>query len=193
MRADGHAGNSRRDRRGLVGHRAGRDALADPRREVLADDVEHVRLADEVAGDAGRRCRAGVAREVEQRGRASRRAPTPAGAVTSGELYEHALVEHPAGADGPAVVDVADAVAVGHAHVGHELLAELHRAVEHLDAVHLDAGLVDREDEHGEAAVLGHVPVGAGQAQAPVGPPRAGGPDLRAVERPTRRRRGPRW
>ena len=35
-----------------------------------------------------------------------------------------------------------------------------------------------------EAAVLRHVPVGAGQAQAPVGPPRAGGPDLRAVEDP---------
>ena len=45
-------------------------------------------------------------------------------------------------------------------------------------------GLVDREHEHGEAAVLRHVPVGAGQAQAPVGPPRAGGPDLRAVQHP---------
>ena len=33
-------------------------------------------------------------------------------------------------------------------------------------------------------AVLRHVPVGAGQAQAPVGPPRAGGPHLRAVEDP---------
>ena len=41
------------------------------------------------------------------------------------------------------------------------------RAVDHLDAVHLDARLVDREDEHAEAAVLRHVPVGAGQARAP--------------------------
>ena len=45
-------------------------------------------------------------------------------------------------------------------------------------------GLVDREHEHGEAAVLRHVPVGAGQAQAPVRPPGAGGPDLRPVEHP---------
>ena len=35
-----------------------------------------------------------------------------------------------------------------------------------------------------EAAVLGHVPVGARQDQTPVGPPRAGRPDLRPVEHP---------
>ena len=40
------------------------------------------------------------------------------------------------------------------------------------------------QDEHRQAAVLRHVPVGAGQAQAPVGPPGAGGPDLGAVEHP---------
>ena len=94
------------------------------------------------------------------------------------------LVEHPAGADGPALVDLADAVGVGDAHVGHELLAELLRAVDHLDAVQLDARLVDLDDEHAEAAVLGHVPVGAEQAQAVVGEPRAGRPDLRAVDDP---------
>ena len=44
--------------------------------------------------------------------------------------------------------------------------------------------LADREHEHREAAVLRHVPVGAGEAQPPVGPPGTGGPHLGAVEDP---------
>ena len=87
-------------------------------------------------------------------------------------------------ADGPAVVDLADPVAVGHPDVGEVLLAEVHVAVEHLDALDLDALGVDREDEHRQAAVLRHVPVGAGQAQAPVRPPRPGRPHLGTVEDP---------
>ena len=97
---------------------------------------------------------------------------------------QHPLVEHPADAHRPAVVDSADAVGVGHPHVAHELLAELLGAVEHLDAVHLHARLVDGEHENGEPPVLGDLPVGAGQAQPPVGPPGPGRPDLRAVEDP---------
>ncbi len=146
--------------------------------------LEHPGLADEVAARPGRR-----ARPPPGRRRAPTRAVSPARAAADRDgdvrrVVQHALVEHPADADRPAVVDVADAIGVGDADVGHELLAELLRAVQHLDAVDLDARLVDREHEHREAAVLRHVPVRPGQAQAPVGPPRAGGPDLRAVEHP---------
>ena len=43
-------------------------------------------------------------------------------------------------------------------------------------------GLVDLHDEHGQAAVLGDVPVGAGQAHGVVGVVRRRAPDLRAVQ-----------
>ena len=69
----------------------------------------------------------------------------------------------------------------GTPEVGEEFLAELFGSVEHLDAVDLDARLVEGEHEHGEPTVFGDVPVGAGQAQAPVGPPGSGGPDFGAV------------
>ena len=97
---------------------------------------------------------------------------------------EAALVVEPTNADGPSVVDVADAVGVGDAHVGEELLAELVGTVEHLDAMQLDAGCVHRHQEHAQAAVLLDVPVRAGQAEPVVGTPRARAPDLRPAEQP---------
>jgi hypothetical protein len=93
-------------------------------------------------------------------------------------------VIHPANDDRPALVHLSDPVGVGDGDVGQELLAELPVAVEHLDAVYLHPTLAQREHEDGEPPVLGHVPVRPGQAQAPVGPPRARGPDLRAVQDP---------
>ncbi len=72
----------------------------------------------------------------------------------------------------------------GHAHVGHELLAEVLEPVEHLDALDLHALLVERQDEHGQSTVLRHVPVRPRQTQAPVGEPRPGGPHLGPVEDP---------
>ena len=101
-----------------------------------------------------------------------------------GRVRRHALVEHPTGAHRPAVVHLAESVGVRDAEVGEELLAELLRAAEHLDPAYLDAGLVDREHEHGETAVLRHVPVGARQTQPPVGPPRTRRPHLGAVHHP---------
>jgi hypothetical protein len=48
----------------------------------------------------------------------------------------------------------------------------------------LNAGLLHVEDEVGKALVLGHVPVGARQEQAPMRLVRRGGPDLLAVDHP---------
>jgi hypothetical protein len=95
-----------------------------------------------------------------------------------------AFVVHPAGADRPPGVHLSHPVAVGHPDVGQELLAELPGPVEHLDALDLDRRLVQGKDEHRQPPVLGDVPVGPGQAQAPVGPPGSRRPDLRPVEHP---------
>ncbi len=67
-------------------------------------------------------------------------------------------------------------------HVVEVLLTELGRAVDHLDPLHLDTGLVDLQDEHGQALVLGHARVRPGQAERVVGPERTRTPDLRPVE-----------
>ena len=93
-----------------------------------------------------------------------------------------ALVHQQPGGHRPAVVDLADHVGGRDRHVVEELLAELQRAVDLADLLHLDARLVDLHDEHREAAVLRHVPVGAGQAHGVVALGGAAAPDLRAVE-----------
>ena len=59
-------------------------------------------------------------------------------------VVEHSFVEHPSRPDGPAVVDLADAILVRYADVRQELLTELLRSVEHLDLLDLDAVLVQR-------------------------------------------------
>ena len=68
--------------------------------------------------------------------------------------------------------------------VVEELFAELGGAVDLRDAPQRDARAVDGHQEHRQALVLGHVPVGAGQHQAVVGGKRAGAPRLRAVDDP---------
>jgi hypothetical protein len=82
----------------------------------------------------------------------------------------------------PTVVDLAHHVAEGHHHVVEELLAELERAVHLADLLDRDAGLMDLQDEHGEAAVLGHIPVGAGEAHRVVARERGRTPDFGAVQ-----------
>ena len=148
-------------------------------------------LADELAGrrviepsgpaglaDVGR---AGASSAEAAAGVDARRRGRPG---DEGQHAEALLVVHPPGAHRPPLVHVTDPVGVGNAHVGEELLAELARPIEHLDAVDLDARLVEAHHEHGEAAMLRHVPVRPREAQAPVRPPRAGRPDLRPVEHP---------
>ncbi len=56
--------------------------------------------------------------------------------------------------------------------------------VEQGEGHHGDARGVHGHDEHGEPGVLGHVGIGAGQADGVVGVVAARGPDLGAVEAP---------
>ncbi len=170
-------------RGGLIGQLAPGHALGDAGGHLLADQLEHARLADQIAH--GRVVHAaGLAGDGVHGARVHAAGGRPHGVGHVRRRVEHALVEHPTDAHGPPVVDRAHPVGVRHDQVGEELLAELTRAVEHLNAVDLDGGLVDREDEHAEAAVFGHVPVGASEAQAPVGPPRACRPYLGPVQHP---------
>ncbi len=80
--------------------------------------------------------------------------------------------------------DRAEALRVGHAHVGEVHLVEIRGAGHLLDAADLDAGGVHVEEEKGEALVLGRPGIAPGDDDAPVGEVRAGGPDLLAVDDP---------
>ena len=110
------------------------------------------------------------------------------GADAAGELRAAAdgaplVIELP-GCHVPAAVDFADDGIVTEFEVVEELLAELDRSVDLLDATQGDAGAVDGHHEHRQALVLGHIPVSAGQHQAVVGGESAGAPRLRAVDHP---------
>lgn len=85
----------------------------------------------------------------------------------------------------PATVDLADDGVVTDVHPVQELLAELGGTAQHSDAPQRDSRMVDGHQEHRQAFVLGHLPVGAGQAQPVVGGERAGAPGLGAVDHPT--------
>ena len=85
----------------------------------------------------------------------------------------------------PALAHLAQALAVGNAHVGEEHLVEVGAARHLLDRPHLDARRLHRQEEHGEAGVLGHVGIGAGDDDAVVAVVRARGPHLLAVDHPT--------
>ena len=84
----------------------------------------------------------------------------------------------------PALAHLAQALAVGDAHVGEEHLVEVGAARHLLDRPHFHARRLHRQEEHGQALVLGHVGIGAGDDDAVVGVMRARGPDLLAVDHP---------
>ena len=84
----------------------------------------------------------------------------------------------------PAVADLAQALRIGHAHVGEEHLVEVGAAGDLLDRPRLDTRALHVQEEHGQPLVLGHIGVGAGDDDAPVAVMRAGGPDLLAVDDP---------
>ena len=71
--------------------------------------------------------------------------------------------------DPPALADVADAVGVGHPHLGQVDLVELGLAGHLAQRPHLDAGRVHVEREVGQALVLGRLGIGAGDEHAPIG------------------------
>ena len=107
--------------------RPGPHARGDALGERRPRRLQHVGLADQVARERIVEAAGGL-RELDHRIGRVLLAPVPTqGAGHEGGTAAHGvlLVEHPAGADGPALVDVADAVGVGHAQVGDELLAEL--------------------------------------------------------------------
>ena len=86
--------------------------------------------------------------------------------------------------DRPALADLSEPEVVADAHVGEEHLVE-RRATAHLaDGPDLDAGLVEREQEGGEASVLRHARVGPADEFAPRREAGARAPDLLAVEDP---------
>ena len=94
------------------------------------------------------------------------------------------LVHQGRGRHLPAVAHVGDQELRLDDGIGEEHLVERGVAVHLPERMDLHAGLLHVEDEVGEALVLGHVPVGARQQQAPVGLVRAGGPHLLAVDHP---------
>ena len=88
------------------------------------------------------------------------------------------------GGDGPATPFAADELIGLHDRIGDEDLVESGMPVHLLERLHLDAGLAHVQDEIAQPRVLGLVPVGAGQQQAPIGFLRAGGPELLSVDDP---------
>ena len=101
--------------------------------------------------------------------------------VATGEaqLAGLALVADDGHGQRPAVARRADHVGGRHAGLVEDDLAELlGDPVDHLQRPLLDAGLVHRHREGGDALVLGHVVIGAGQHEAAVGVVGVARPDL---------------
>ena len=99
------------------------------------------------------------------------------------ELGRFALVAHDGHRQRPTLARLADHVGGRHARAVEQHLAELAGdPVDHLERTLLDAGLVHRHRERGDALVLRHVGIGAGEQQAPVGDVGVAGPDLVPVD-----------
>ena len=112
------------------------------------------------------------------------RVEVDAAAAAAAGADRRPLVHQRREGDRPAVVDVAEAVVIGHAHVVEEDLVEA-RAAGHLpQRTHLDAGRLHVDDEAGEALVLGQVGIGAGDDLADVAVVRAGRPHLLTGDHP---------
>ena len=93
-----------------------------------------------------------------------------------------ALVAEAGVGDPPAVVDLADHPVGGDAHVVEEDLVEVVGPGDLAQRAHVDPGGPHVERERGDARLLGHVGVGAGQQVADVGVVAVGGPHLLAVD-----------
>ena len=84
----------------------------------------------------------------------------------------------------PAIVDIAEAVIIGHAHFVEEDLIE-RRATGHLlERADLHVRIFHVDDEAGQSLVLGEIPVGAGDDLTDIGVVRTGGPHLLAGDHP---------
>jgi hypothetical protein len=91
---------------------------------------------------------------------------------------EPALVRQDRQRDRPAAADVADNVACRHQGLVQEHLVERGVPVHLPQRADLDPGLAHRQHEAADAAVLGHIGVGASQQQPEIRGRRAGRPDL---------------
>ena len=109
----------------------------------------------------------------------------PLGGGTEPERpHRHALAGQRRTRQLPAVPRLADDVAVGDEHVVEEDLVEDRVAGRLAQRPDVDAVAGHVDEEVGDAPVRGHVRIGAGQADAPVGLVGAGGPDLLAGQLP---------
>jgi len=110
----------------------------------------------------------------------------PAGAIegTPPQRGEAALMGQRGHGDAPAGARGADQVRCRHAGVGQEHLVERGMEVHLPQRAGLDAGLVHREHEVADAAVLRHVPIGARQEHPVVGVVGARAPQLLTVDDP---------
>lgn len=95
-----------------------------------------------------------------------------------------ALVHQRGHCDPPPVADRAESVRIRNAGVGHVDLVELGLPRQLAQRPRLDARAVHVDDEVGQALVLRHVGVGAGEQQAPAGAVRQAGPHLLTVDNP---------
>ena len=135
---------------------------------VLADAVAHQRLIDQ--GDAIHPRFAGVLLEPVQH------VPRPADDGASGAL----VLEQELGVS-PALALFADEVFSGHLHVFQPHLIDVLEAVHGADRLDRHAGALHVDEQKGDAGLGLVVPVGAHQAEQPVGPLGIGGPYLLAV------------
>ena len=130
----------------------------------------------------------GLTGHLQQGGIVDRFVGFALGADAAGEFRSAAdgaplVVELPRG-HRPAAVDLSDDGVVAQFEAVEELLAELVTPVDLLDAAHGDAGALNGYQEHRQALVLGHVPVGTGQQESVVRGECAGAPRLCAVDHP---------
>src|SRR3546814_889470 len=86
--------------------------------------------------------------------------------------------------DGPALVHLADDPILGHLHIVEEGLAEGRVAGDEQDRPGRNAGRGHVEQKEADPLVLGHLAVGADQAEDPVRLVGIGGPDLLAIDQP---------
>src|SRR3546814_5536211 len=104
--------------------------------------------------------------------------------VCSSDLDVAALVGEGGHGDAPASVHRAEQRVGGEADLVEEHLVELAAAVHLPERPDLDARQVHVDEEERDPLVLRQVGIGAGQADAPVGPPPGGAPPLPTGDHP---------